>query len=293
MNNKRRIIGIAAAVLLALVGTASLIGYVNSAKANAIAEEDLVDVYVIEKLVPQGSEAETIKTSVKKEQVPERLRQDGAIVALDDVGDRVAATDMQPGDQLLAARLTAKGGVIAVVDDKVQVAARLDAERAAGGALQKGDLVGVYLSFEPFDLNATVEISELVRVPGDEDAENGDVEGAVAADDDADAMMNVQAEVDKSPNTTSMEFHHVLVTNVQTVNPPVHTSDDGDDPPAIEQVTGTQYVVTLALSPEESERFVFAAEFGHVWLSIEPTSVTDDGTRVVTLGEVYADQEES
>ena len=45
--------------------------------------------------------------------------------------------------------------------------------------------------------------------------------------------------------------------------------------------------MTLALSPEQSERFVFATEFGKVWLSIQPATVTDDGTRVVNLGNVY------
>ena len=68
---------------------------------------------------------------------------------------------------------------------------------------------------------------------------------------------------------------------------PVSVGDDVEDATGIAQVTGTQYVVTLALSPEQSERFVFATEFGHVWLSIEPASVDDDGTRPVTLGNVY------
>ncbi len=52
-------------------------------------------------------------------------------------------------------------------------------------------------------------------------------------------------------------------------------------------MSGSQYVVTLALSPEQSERFVFATEFGHVWLSNDPATVSDDGTRLVTLGNVY------
>jgi pilus assembly protein CpaB len=280
MKNKRRIIGIAAAVLLALVGTASLIGYVNAAKADAVAEEELVDVYVIDEFVPKGADAETIKSAVELEQVPARLEQDGAIHDLDDLGDDVAASDLQPGDQLLAARLASRGGVIGEVDDKVQVSARLDAEQAVGGALQKGDLVGVYLSFEPFDRIGTVEISEVV-----EDSEDGGADEVTDSDeatgDDADRVVQ-----EKTPNMTSLEFHHVLVTNVQTVNPPVRTDDDSDDA-TIAQVTGTQYVVTLALSPEESERFVFATEFGSVWLSIEPASVTDDGTRIVTLGDVY------
>jgi hypothetical protein len=46
--------------------------------------------------------------------------------------------------------------------------------------------------------------------------------------------------------------------------------------------------VTLALTPEQSERFVFATEFGHVWLANEPSTVADDGSRPVTLGNVFA-----
>ena len=72
---------------------------------------------------------------------------------------------------------------------------------------------------------------------------------------------------------------------MQTTNTPVNA--DTKDTTAVEQVSGSQYVVTLALSPEQSERFVFATEFGHVWLSNDPASVSDDGTRLVTLGNVY------
>ena len=94
-----------------------------------------------------------------------------------------------------------------------------------------------------------------------------------------------------TPHISRLEFQHVLVTNVQTTNAPVVPDEtDQDDPTEdqIEQVSAQQYVVTLALSPEQSERFVFATEFGHVWLSNQPATVSDDGTRLVTLGNVYS-----
>ena len=91
----------------------------------------------------------------------------------------------------------------------------------------------------------------------------------------------------KTPNVTRLEFQNILVTNVQTVSPPVVAEENDDNGTVVSQVSGTQYVVTLALSPEQSERFVFATEFGRVWLSIDPASVSDDGTRLVTLGNVY------
>jgi pilus assembly protein CpaB len=281
MKNKRRIIGITAAVLLALVGTMSLVAYVRSATDRAVADEALVDVYVVDEFVPKGADASTIRSSVSIEQVPARLQQEGAITELDAIGDDVAAADLQPGDQLLAARLATQESVSDEVSDKVQVAALLDAERAVGGSIRKGDLVGIYLSFDPFDVDEA----------GEADAEDAAVQAAAStsggAGESTEESIDETDGPDKTPNVSRLEFQHVLVTNVQTINPPVSSEDDGEDTATIEQVTGTQYVVTLALSPEQSERFVFASEFGEVWLSLQPATVDDDGTRPVTLGNVY------
>ncbi len=149
MKNKRRITGIVAAVLCAIIGTTALVGYVSSAKNEAEAREALTDVYVVDKLVPKGSDAETIKASVSTEKVPNRLVQPGAVDNLQDVSaDAVAASDLQPGDQLVAARVAPKNQVDPSVEGKVQVSAQLTAERAVGGTIAKGDTVGVYLSFD-------------------------------------------------------------------------------------------------------------------------------------------------
>ncbi len=86
MKNKRRIIGIVAATILAIIGTVALVGYVQSAKNKAVASEALVEVYVVDQLVPKGAEAETIKSSVSVEQIPARLEQPGAITDLDECG---------------------------------------------------------------------------------------------------------------------------------------------------------------------------------------------------------------
>src|SRR5215207_5833492 len=103
MKNRRRVVGIIAAMLLAIIGTAALVGYVQSAKDKAVANEALVDVYVVDQLVPKDADAATIRSSVSIEHIPARLEQPGAVTNLNDVGDKVAASDLQPGDQLVAA----------------------------------------------------------------------------------------------------------------------------------------------------------------------------------------------
>jgi pilus assembly protein CpaB len=289
MKNKRRIIGIVAATLLALVGTISLVGYVRSAKDDAVAQEALVDVYVVDVYVPKGADPETIRASVSIEQVPARLKQDDAITDLETVGEQVAAADLQVGDQLVAVRLASSELVTTEITDKVQISALLEAERAVGGAIQPGDLVGVYLSFDPF----AIDDSGIGESEGTDTDNSGSIDAAAAiaavegpgtlgsSDDDS-----TDNEPRNTPNISRLEFQHVLVTNVQTINAPVSPADE-DEESTVAQVTGTQYVVTLALSPEESERFVFATEFGNVWLSIDPATVTDDGTRSVSLGDVF------
>ncbi len=269
MNNRRRIIGILTAIAMAIIGTVALVSYVQSAKDEAVADEALVDVYILDTLVPKGADPETIKSSVSVERVPARLVQSGAITDLDEVGANVAAADLLPGDQLLQARLVTQEQVVDDVIDKVQVSARLSAERAVGGTLKKGDLVGVYLSFDPFDLGTTDQGTD----------------GADPTEEESTGSTPPSDAPEKSPNTSRLEFQQVLVTNVQTTNAPVQVAEETD---GAAQVTDSEFIVTLALSPERSERFVFAAEFGHVWLSIDPASVSDDGTRLVTLGNVYA-----
>jgi len=74
MKNKRRIIGIVTALLMAIIGTVALVGYVQSAKDKAVADETLVDVYVVDKLVPKGAEPDTIKSSVSSRTVPSATR---------------------------------------------------------------------------------------------------------------------------------------------------------------------------------------------------------------------------
>ena len=81
-----------------------------------------------------------------------------------------------------------------------------------------------------------------------------------------------------------MEFQHVLVTNVQSTTDP--SSSDNKD--GVQKVSSAGYIVTLALTPAQSERFVFATEFGHVWLSNQPATVSESGTSLITLGNIYS-----
>ena len=229
-------------------------GYVGSAKNEAETREALTDVYVVDKLVPKGSDAETIKASVSTEKVPNRLVQPGAVDNLKDVSaDTVAASDLQPGDQLVAARVVPKNQVDPSVQGKVQVSAQLTSERAVGGTIAKGDTVGVYLSFDPVDTTPTTP--ELAKSPRPRTWSSRRCWSPTCR------RPTSRCNRTKAPTTARRR--------------------------SVDQVTASEYIVTLALTPAQSERFVFATEFGHVWLADEPATVSDDGTQIITLGNVF------
>jgi pilus assembly protein CpaB len=253
---KRKIIGFLAALVLAGIGTSALVAYVQSARDEAVAAEALVDVYVVSETIPRGTPVAEIKQSVEVTEVPAKVLADDAVTDLDAVDDSLtAAVDLEAGEQLLSSRLVPANqlGRAAVPAGLQELTVSLEPTRAVGGALNVGDTVGVVLSFEPFDL------------PGTDD---------------------------QSPNMTHLTFHKVLVTAVQFAEGEGRSNsgtddEESDEDTEAEAAPANAVLVTLALSSPQVEQVVFAAEFGHIWLTAEGADADESGTRAVTLGEAF------
>jgi pilus assembly protein CpaB len=295
---RRRVIGIVVAVLLAGFGTLALVAYVQSAKDDAQAEEPLREIYVVTRDVPQGARFSEIADSVELTEVPERLAASDAVTDLTDVEDAmVSSVDLRAGEQLLAGRLVDPESLVRVqVPDGLQeLTLALDPQRAVGGVLKAGDILGVVLSFDPFEItDAGVPAAPADDPTGDDPA----------ADETAEQPT-------KTPNMTHLTLHKVQVTSVRFAQSDseriVERQQGGDDESeasalgsddeeadddvaaaaVVEEGPEEQLLVTLAVSAPEVEQIVFAAEFGHVWLTKQSADTDEDGTRIVTLDQVY------
>ncbi len=269
----RKIAGVFAALLLAAVGTVSLVAYVRNAEERAQAGETLVEVYVVDQSIPAGTAGEQIDAFLRVELVPDKVRAADAIVDLASINGLVAGVDLVPGEQLLGSRFVARSDAtnreagIVVPDGMVEVTIELDAQRAVGGFVKPGETVAVLASFDPFDLKpAKVEVDgEEVPLPESVAVE---VEGA-------------------TPNTTHMLLRKVLITARQRADSgQVETNDTGASTELTESPNGT-ILVTLAVRPEDAERLVFTAEFGTLWLAAERTDTPEGDTQIQTRGSVY------
>lgn len=267
----RRIVGIIGAVILALGGTLALVGYVQSARDEAVAASDTVDVWVVRSAIAEGTPASAIEGSLERTGVPASLRAAGGVEDLDDLEGMVSSTELVPGDQLVASRFVSpavarRGDVPAGLH---QVTVELSPDRAMGGRVRAGDTVGVLMSFEPFDLEGTVP-------------------------DDAGGVEQLKG---KTGSTTHLTLHKVHVASVQ-IGPnasgvPALTGEEGADEAtpvnisSVETAPTESLLVTLALDAPSVEQLVFAAEYGGIWLTAEPADAPEDGTKVVDRGNVY------
>ena len=279
MNKKW--IGVVVAVALAAIGTFILVRYVQGAENRALEGEATVSVLVVDSPVPSGTPAEDMSGSVSVELVPVKVQAAGSIGSVDDLADfdgLVTSVDLVVGEQVIEARFITPQTLeelddIVVPDGLLEVTLSLSPERAVGGVLRPGDEVAVFASFEPFTIDAVDPGTELGDTP---DAEAG----AVAQPADA-----------KTPNTTSILLHNVLVTMVQVEELPQDSSSDDSTPSnaSLELSPTGNLLVTLAMDPADAERFVFTSEFGTVWLADESETVDATPTPIQDRGTVYAD----
>ena len=132
--NRRRVTGAIVAMALAGVGAVGLVSWANSTKADAEASEAQTAVVIVDKQVPKGADAATIKAATHVGTVQRKALQPGALTSEEQIGNQVAVSDLQPGDQLVKARLAA--AVQSDHADKVTISATFSAERAVGGTHQ-------------------------------------------------------------------------------------------------------------------------------------------------------------
>lgn len=149
---KSRLLGGLAALLLAVVGAILLFVYVQGASARAQAGLEPVDVLVVTERVPAGTTSSDLAGKVRSEALPKSAVPEGALANLDQQEGKVTAVGLEPGEQLLPARLIDPRelipGTVPVPEGLEEVTLLLSPERILGGRIEAGDKVTIYTSFE-------------------------------------------------------------------------------------------------------------------------------------------------
>lgn len=247
--SRRRVLTIVTAVLLTAAGTVILLIYVSGAERRALEGQDLVDTVVVTREIARGTPTTEMSDSVAVQGLPAAVRAEGALSSLSPLseGTRVAAVDLEPGEQLLSSRLTTpeqvQGPGSARVEPEQQVVTiSVDAQRAVGGQVRPGQLVGVIASFDQ------------AEVP--DEANPGETTLADAS--------------------TGMVLQQIPVIGVSG-------GVAGEDEAAPAQAV----LVSLAVDRPDAELLIFAAEHGRIWLTRQTDDTSTSGGRTRTLDNVF------
>lgn len=156
---KSRLLGGLAALILAVVGAILLFVYVQGAAARAQAGLEPVNVLVVTERVPLGTKTSDLAGKVKSEALPKSAVPEGALETLEGQDGKVTAVGLEPGEQLLAARLVDPRdlvpGTVPVPEGLEEVTFLLSPERILGGRIEAGDTVTVYSSFTSGDATSS------------------------------------------------------------------------------------------------------------------------------------------
>lgn len=153
MNVNKRVVAAGAAVVLAVLGVASLVMYANDAKERAFEGAELVSVLQVVAEIPAGTKAEDIDGSVATVRLPQAAVPASALARLDDVSGQVTTATLVPGEVLVTGRFGTKeevnGGSKTTVPAGLQeITIQIDPVRGLDGDLAAGDTVGVFASYD-------------------------------------------------------------------------------------------------------------------------------------------------
>ena len=248
---KSRLIAGVAAVVVAIVGILLIFSYAQSADNRAIQKLEPVKVLVVQKPVPAGTSAEALTKLVAVEELPRTGVPGSALGSLTDQAGKVTATDLVPGEQLVAERLIDPAsldvpGSVPVPKGLQEVTFALDPQRLVGGRIVAGDTVGLFVTFT----GADVKDSAL-------------------------------------PSTTGRVLHKVLVTSLQRAEATQATAPASPNAPNPQALPAGGMLVTVAVADTAAARIIYSAEFGRIWLTKEPSDAKEDPPTQITRGDVY------
>ncbi len=302
----RKVVGLIVALALAAFGTIALAAYVNSAEDRALEGQELVEVYIVDDDIPAGLPGADVEARVRKDEIPATAVPGDIVVDLAELDGLVAGVDLVPGELLIPGRFETptifdrdRSRVIDVPPGLQEVTLSLDPFRAVGGSIVPGDTVGVFLSFEPFELGGVIDIDNGAALTFDEIFFGTEADPVLTIDSDGDGQPDTAAPTSDdgqndtltTPNTTHLTLHKVLVTNVQLEQlPDTVEQENGEIITSTTLAPTGNLLVTFAVDAPSAERLIFGAEFGLVWLSAEPDDATEFGTRIQTRGSVYLDE---
>jgi pilus assembly protein CpaB len=265
------------ALILAVAATVGVFLYARGVKEEARTGGQLTTVVVSKVDIPANSDLNTYinEGQFVPLEIPVDAKVLNAVTSIDQLRDKRNSVPIFANEQIPTSRIQGEGqvpgGALGIPDGYQAMTVSLEAPRAVGGALFAGDNVTILATFRNVQLRK-LNRQGLPLIPG----VTGRARGAGAAAGGPGTTVSCQV--------CGFDTTVVLVPQAEVLRvlrPQVTTTRTGQTQQASGNVS-----VTLALTPEDTMRFVFAMEEGSVWLSLEPPGAEGVELNPLTIGQI-------
>lgn len=217
------------AVLIAAVGTALILMYVQGINARAVEGQERVKVLAATELIESGESMANAQAAGKVDTV-EVVKDDmvkGALSSSESIANLVALSEIYPGEQILPQKFGEAGDeeALTIPEDKVAISVNLTDPARVAGFVAPGSEVAIFLNSEP----------ELYKPDGSTQA---------------------------LPPVTSMLLPKVQVVGVGATSVQTTTKKGEDGEETTEEMPKT--ILTLAVDQAEAEKVLHGARNGEL-----------------------------
>ena len=245
----RRLGLLAAALVVALLGTTAVFSYVSKVEADVVAGAKMVDVLVAAERLPAGTSAASATKGelVRLSALPRTSVPEGALKSLDEIGKQTLVSDVFAGEVLLKAKFadqTARTGALIIPKDTIAVSVELEDPQRVAGFVVPGSEVAVFATIKKIDATARATASNLSETS---------------------ATVSVQAEGDDDFTSMLLPRASVIAVGPATLRREGKEKDKDED-------AVTKAVLTLAVNQADAERLVHSAQTGDLWFGLLSSS---------------------
>jgi len=281
---KLRIVLVIIAIIIAAGAVFGVITYINSIKSSFEEGVEAVEVLVAAQNIPKEIAVEDLTPAgmVEIKGIPRVYLAEGVLTSLDEYEGYVVAAPINEGEQITTTKFIRPeemGLAFIVPDGMIAVSIPFNEIIGVSNLINVGDRVNIIATFFPeeglsFESLAPVEEEQ----PGEEIVNTGTEE----------ILEGVKQDTTKT-----------LLWNIEVlyIGTRITTTDETAGTGGIfggQQETSAGSIeintVTLAVTPEDSERLVFSEEVGSVWLALVPTDgIEEEETDGATLDNIFLD----
>lgn len=245
----RRSILLLVAVVIAALGTAMIVIYVQGIDARAAEGQELVEVLAATDVIEAGESVSDAQAAGKFERVEVRREDmvDGALSSISSIEDKVSVGTIFPQEQIIGQKFGEPGSAanLVIPDDKLAISVELTDPARVAGFVNPGSDVAIFVSADP-------------------------------------VLMKPDGSEQKLAPYTRLLLPKVQVIGVGTTSMTSKTTTTEDGEQTTEQVPRT--ILTIAVDQEQAEKVIYAGRNGELSFAL-----LSDKSKVVDNEGITAD----